>query len=333
MQESYLEDLRNCKLCEWRCGVNRLKGERGVCGIGKPKVASSTLHPAPPESYTIFLAGCNFRCLNCQNWSIAHFPVSDRLIRPADNPKELAERAYSAINSPEGKRIAADRIFFSGGSPTPSLPYVEKVVEEARKIGDVKVNYDTNGFMTESSLNRVLDFATSITFDIKAYHDEVHRALTGAPVDPVLRNAKFVAENARDKLWEFRTLIIPFINEGEVEPLARLLSEIDPSVPLNLLAFRPNFVLEDHLGATREIMKNAVQVAEEAGLENVTWSGRVGLSGEVREVKATEYELEGPRLAGGIAKEVGCVTHPRMCGDCDLRDDCPIKGYRPSRTT
>lgn len=329
-----MDELKGCELCEWRCGVDRLSGEYGVCRIGKPLVASSTLHPAPPQSYTVFLAGCNFKCLNCQNWTIAHYPDSKKMIvRGFVEPEKLAERAYKALNSAEADMISADRIFFSGGSPTPSLPYVEKVVEETRKLGEVKVNYDTNGFMTVDSLFRILEFTNSITFDLKAYHDEVHRSLTGAPVDPVLRNARIVAEKAKDKLWEFRVPLIPEINESEVRLLAEFISELDPELPLNFLAFRPNFVLENHLGATRELMEWAVREAEKAGLENVGWSGRVGLSGEIRKAEATEYERKGARLAGGIAKETGCDFHPRDCGDCEKKDECPIKNYSADRMT
>jgi pyruvate formate lyase activating enzyme len=196
MIPDYLQELEDCTLCEWRCGVNRLAGERGVCGIGIPEVAATMLHPAPPASSTIFLAGCNFRCLNCQNWEIAHYPDTHEPVRGFVDPGSVAEEALAAIRSLRGRLIGADRIFFSGGSPDPSLPYLEEVVREARRRdGRVKVNYDTNGFATEESLERVLAVSTSITYDIKAYHDDVHRALTGAPVAPVLRNAAEIAEH------------------------------------------------------------------------------------------------------------------------------------------
>jgi uncharacterized Fe-S radical SAM superfamily protein PflX len=41
------DDLKNCTLCEHRCGVNRLKGETGICRMTLPQAASATLHPAP----------------------------------------------------------------------------------------------------------------------------------------------------------------------------------------------------------------------------------------------------------------------------------------------
>lgn len=115
--------------------------------------------------------------------------------------------------------------------------------------------------------------------------------------------------------------------------MARFLSDIDQKIPLNFLPFRPNFVLENHLGAYRELMDKSVKKAEEAGLKNVDWSGRVGISGSVEEKKVEGYEREEAKLAGGIAQEVGCSTHPRDCGGCSLNQDCPVKNYKATRTT
>ncbi len=227
--------------------------------------------------------------------------------------------------------MGADRIFFSGGSPTPSLPYIEKVVSEAKKKGEVKINYDTNGFLTVNSLKRVLNFTDSITFDIKAYYDDVHRALTGAPVKPVLRNAEYMVKNAKDKLWEFRFLVIPEINLEDVKPLAEFLYEIDPKIPLNFLAFRPNFVLENYPGATREDMVKALETAEAVGLENVGWSGRTNIEGKFPNFKSDIYEHEGGKVAGGIAESSGCITHPRVCGECKNVHECSVKSHKPRK--
>lgn len=330
--DNYLSDLKNCRLCEWHCGVDRTEGEKGVCGVDTPLVASCSLHPAPPKSYTVFMAGCNYKCLGCQNWTIAQERRS-RMVRGYIMPEKLARESVRALNSREGMKIGADRIFFSGGSPTPSLPFIEEVVAEARKIDRVKVNYDTNGFMTMESFKRMLDFTTSVTFDIKAYHDEVHRALTGAPVEPVLRNAKYIAEYAKEKLWEFRILLIPSLNENEIKPLVDFLAETNPEVPVRFLAFRPNFALELHKGADAELMNKAVKIAEDAGLKDSAWSGQTGIPGRLKICEVEGYKREGAALAVGYAKKAGCPTHPRNCGTCELSLECPVRLYKPRRST
>ncbi|MFP3905053.1 MAG: radical SAM protein [Armatimonadota bacterium] len=301
--------------------------------MGGPLVASRTLHPAPPESYTVFMTGCNFRCLHCQNWGIAHYPASEVQVDGWVEPQELAEEAVSALKSARGQVIGADRIFFSGGGPTCSLPYVEEIVREARRMEpDVKVNFDTNGFMTAGALGRILDFTTSITYDLRARDDEVHREITGAPVEPVLRNARIVADHP-EQLWEFRILLIPGINQAQVRPLAEFFAAIDPDLPVSFLAFRPNFVLENHPGATTAQLQKAVEEARQAGLQNVHWAGRPGLSGERREPADIDLTKPEARQAAAYSLATGCETHPRDCGRCWQQQECPVKDYRAVRRT
>jgi len=317
--------------------VNRLEGERGVCRVGVPEVASAQLHPAPPESYTVFMAGCNYKCVGCQNWTISQYPDNAMSIRGYIDAAELASECVAALHSRAGWMMGADRIFFSGGEATVHLPYIEQVVREARKIDpEVKVNFDTNGFMTEESLRRVLAFTTSITFDIKAYADETHRALTGASSAPVLRNAEIVGHEAPEKIWEYRILAIPGMNESEIERIAAFIAGIDPDLPVNFLAFRPNFLAENHPGASTELMDRCVHVAREFGLTNVSWSGQTGLSGRpenAAESLREAYRNDEAALAATYAFSAGCITHPRDCARCNARHACPVKLYTPSRIT
>lgn len=330
----YLKELHSCKLCEWKCGVDRLSGETGVCRMTVPEVASAQLHPAPPQSYTIFTAGCNFKCINCQNWSIAHYPDNLTLVRGFEDPKEIASESVKKLQSPHAKLIGADRIFFSGGEPTIHLPYVEKIVEEARKLDPkTKVNFDTNGFMTESSLRRIINLTTSITFDIKAFSDEVHRAVTGAPSEPVLRNAERIARYAKEKLWEFRILVLPGINDEDIEEITDFIASIDPSLKVCFLAFRPNFVLENYPGASRKVMERCVMIARKSGLEKSYWSGHTDISGEVSEKEKEGYKRRGARVAGFLASSAGCILHPRLCGKCKMKEECKLKGYTPRKIT
>lgn len=64
------------------------------------------------------------RCLNCQNFSIAHCPDQTDGLRGWVGPKKLAQEALERMGSLMGRLINADFIFFSGGAPTPSLPYI-----------------------------------------------------------------------------------------------------------------------------------------------------------------------------------------------------------------
>ncbi|MFQ6134046.1 MAG: radical SAM protein, partial [Armatimonadota bacterium] len=281
----------------------------------------------------IFMAGCNFKCLHCQNYDIAHYPDSGADIEGPRDPADLAREGIGALRSAFGRLMGADRLFFSGGESTCALPFVEQVVHEGRRLApDLKVNFDTNGFATQDSFRRILGFATSVTFDIRAVNDQVHRAMTGAPSAPVLRNAATMAEHA-DQLWEYRILVVPEINEDEIEPICRFLAGLDRTLPVAFLAFRPNFVLESHPGAGFEVMRRAVATARDCGLENAEWHGHVDLPGEATGQRNPAYEPLGGQIAGAYSADLGCPLHPRDCGGCDLNQTCPVKGHRPRRRT
>lgn len=87
--------LAVCDLCPHDCGVNRIKGERGICGAGlKPKIASANVHRGeePPlsgskGSGTIFLSGCSLKCIFCQNFPISQMGNGEEISTP-----ELAVR-------------------------------------------------------------------------------------------------------------------------------------------------------------------------------------------------------------------------------------------------
>ena len=73
------ELLNSCHLCGHKCGVNRLKGEKGICGAGTDiEIASYTSHHGEEPfisgtkgSGTIFFRHCNLKCVFCQNWEIS----------------------------------------------------------------------------------------------------------------------------------------------------------------------------------------------------------------------------------------------------------------------
>jgi pyruvate formate lyase activating enzyme len=283
------------------------------------------------------MAGCNFKCLNCQNWEISQYPDNGQKVKGFITPKALAKECIKKLSSPQAKSIQADRIFFSGGEATISLPYIEEVVMQARAMAyNTKVNFDTNGFLTEKSLERVLRFANSITYDLKAYHDSVHRAITGCSVEPVLRNATLLIKEAKEKLWEFRILVIPGINEAEIEPLAEFIASLDPASPTAFLAFRPNFILENHPGASRELLDHCLIIARKVGLKEVKTQGYTGLWGIMQEgsqMLEDFYDNPEAKRAASYALAVGCNTHPRDCTSCLTNQSCPLKRFQAHRFT
>ncbi|MDI6809726.1 MAG: radical SAM protein [Candidatus Eisenbacteria bacterium] len=100
--------LNDCAICPRECGVNRTKGDLGVCGSGAlPKVASFNAHHGeePPlsgtrGSGTIFFSGCNLRCVYCQNYPISQLANGEEisLDELASMMLRLQERGCHNIN-------------------------------------------------------------------------------------------------------------------------------------------------------------------------------------------------------------------------------------------
>jgi pyruvate formate lyase activating enzyme len=151
-----------------------------------------------------------------------------------------------------------------------------------------------------------------------------------------LRNAKYIGRFAKDKLWEYRILVIPKINEEEIEPLCCFIADIDANLPVCFLAFRPNYVLEHHPGAAAEHMDRCVNIARKSGLKNAYWSGRTGIYGTIsvpQEKVVSAYQMDGARLAGAYAYAAGCRNHARNCEACSSHQACIVKRFVPQIQT
>ena len=97
-----------CGVCPRLCRVNRLADQRGLCAVGRHAVVASHFPHFGEEdclrgrngSGTIFFAGCNLRCVFCQNFGIswqAHGePVSPGQL--AAMMLELQDRGCHNIN-------------------------------------------------------------------------------------------------------------------------------------------------------------------------------------------------------------------------------------------
>ena len=74
-----LKNLEECRLCPYKCKVNRLEGKKGKCKASdKAKISLVSLHnfeepciSGTKGSGTIFFSNCNFNCVFCQNYKIS----------------------------------------------------------------------------------------------------------------------------------------------------------------------------------------------------------------------------------------------------------------------
>lgn len=248
----------NC-VADWVCP--------GGTGAGYPDYAYC---PGPERGYrnlAVFFHACTFNCLYCQNW---HFR------------RHTFDKTYISLNdlvSDVETRVSC--ICYFGGDPTSQLPFSLKASHKAREKNRgriLRICWETNGSMHYKLLDRMVDIALEsggcIKFDLKAWHEKLHIALTGVTNKRTLENFRRAAARINHRpvppLLVASTLLVPgYIDEKEVRNLASYISSINPDIPYSLLAFYPQFYMSDMPITTKAMAYRCLEAAREEGLKNV----------------------------------------------------------------
>ncbi len=105
--EQILDSMSACRLCPRECGVNRLRGQKGYCGVDASlRAARAALHfweepclSGKEGSGAVFFSGCSLGCVYCQNRTIAKgWGEEISLTRLAEIFLELKDQGANNIN-------------------------------------------------------------------------------------------------------------------------------------------------------------------------------------------------------------------------------------------
>jgi len=248
----------NC-VADWVCP--------GGTGAGYPEYAISSGPEYGYKNLAVFFHACSFNCLSCQNW---HF--REETLRFRTTP---VERLVSDVD----ERTSC--ICFFGGDPTSQLPFALEASRKALEVGKGKIMricWETNGSMHKGLLDEMiklsLDSGGCIKFDLKAWDENLHVALTGVTNKKTIENFSRMGEKVEMRpvppLLIASTLLVPgYIDEQEIRSLAGFVASISPDIPYSLLGFYPHFYMSDLSVTTKALAQRCLQAAGEAGLKNV----------------------------------------------------------------
>jgi len=247
----------NC-VADWVCP--------GGTGAGYPRHAHRTGPETGYRNLAVFAHSCSFDCLFCQNWHYRNVSTRPEVIAP--------EQLVRAV---DGRTSC---ICYFGGDPTPQLPFFLTVSRKARERnpGILRICWETNGSMEPALLLDMISLSLEsggcIKFDLKAWDENLHRALTGVSNRNTLRNiretAAAISRRPDPPLLIVSTLMVPgYIDAGEVRQIAGFLASLDPGIPYALLAFHPQFLLSDLPPTSRREADECLAAAREAGLTNI----------------------------------------------------------------
>ena len=279
-----------CGTCPHECTI--VPGNRGKCRTkvnieGKLFTISyanpCAVHVDPVEkkplqhfypgtkAFSLGVAGCNFYCLNCQNWEISQ--TSPDKTRNYDLPPDEAVLMASGYGC---KSIA-----YTYSEATTFYEYMVDMSTKARQAG-IKNIWVSNAYMSQAALNRLCDVIDAASVNLKAFSDKIYWDLNGGHLDPVLESFKTL--HRRGVWMEIINLVIPTYTD-DMEMIKKMcgwiLKNLGSDYPLHFSRFFPQYKLV-HLPATPvEILKEAKEVALKEGLHYVYIGNVPGLGNKI----------------------------------------------------
>ena len=288
--ESNKDNLVNCFLCPHRCVIPELK--RGICKVRENrkgtlyslvygKLISEAIDPIEKKplyhfypgslSYSIATAGCNFRCLNCQNYEISQMPKESELISGEQTDPENVVSA--------AKKYDCLSISYTYTEPTIFYEYALDTSMIAHEKG-IKNVFVTNGYITDEALVRISPYLDGANIDLKSMSDSYYRKICGAKLQFVLDAIK---SYKRLGIWvEITTLIIPSLNDSEEEltKIANFINSVGSEIPWHISQFHPTYKLSQLSRTPISTLEKARKIGFDVGLKYVYTGNVPGDEGE-----------------------------------------------------
>lgn len=270
-----------CLACSHYCLIHA--GKRGICGVRENqkgrlysmvygKAIAVNIDPIEKRPFFHFLpgtkslsvatVGCNFRCDNCQNWSISQSPKLDK--------KEIAGE-----NWPPSKivKMAMDNkcpsIAYTYTEPTVFVEYALDTMKLAKNY-KLKNIWVSNGYMSAECIELIAPYLDAANIDLKSYNDKFYRTNCGGTLAPVLEALKLLKKK---NIWlEITTLIIPGLTDDMkmLEKIAEFIyRDLGAETPWHISQFVPAYKLSHFDATSAETIKRICETGHKAGLKYV----------------------------------------------------------------
>ena len=125
-------------------------------------------------------------------------------------------------------------VTLSGGECLMQADFCEELLK-ALKAEGINTAVDTCGFVPKSVIKKVAPYTDTFLYDLKAFDSEVHKKCTGVPNETVIENLRY-AYSLGSRI-EIRIPYVPEYNDGEMEKIAELLSEMPDIVRVRVLPY------------------------------------------------------------------------------------------------
>jgi pyruvate formate lyase activating enzyme len=206
------------------------------CSVNTDPIEKKPLFHFIPRTKAFSLAttGCNFRCLNCQNYEISQAKPHEVMhyeLFPPDVVKEA-------------RRAGADSIAYTYSEPITFFEYMLDSSRLAREhnIRNVLVS---NAYINRKPLLELCKVLDGASLNLKSMSNDVYRKLNGGLLQPVLSTFKTLHEQGVH--FEMINLIVPGYTDDDQmvkQMCAWILENLGPDYPLHFLRFFPRYKLD-----------------------------------------------------------------------------------------
>jgi len=179
MNRRFTEQLSRCECCPRKCGINRLEGQTGWCRIGaQAQISYAGLHfgEEPPisgtrGSGTIFFAGCNLRCVFCQNHQISQdfAPRDMKTLTTDDLASEMLRLADAGAHNIN--LVSPSHVVFQAA---------DAIVAARDKGLTIPIVYNSNGYDSVDSLRQIRGLVDIYLPDIKYLSNDLAKRYSAA---------------------------------------------------------------------------------------------------------------------------------------------------------
>ena len=148
------------------------------------------------RAFSIAAAGCNLRCLNCQNWQISQVSPEE-----TDNLDMMPSSVVELCANNRCESIA-----YTYAEPNTFYEYAFDTARLARekKIRNV---WKSSGYINEEPLRKICKYIDAANIDLKGFDDDVYQKLNGVRLAPVLRTLQVFKQ---EQVWlEITNLVVP----------------------------------------------------------------------------------------------------------------------------
>lgn len=234
-----------CSICERGCVIPA--GNTGACGLyqnqGEEIIelfpnryltvcplsieTMPILHFYPKGKFLqVSTTGCNFNCTGC---------VSALIVKEMGPASKALQELLPQQVIEEAVKNDCLGIAFLLNDPLASFPTFLKVAELAKRQG-LLVGCSSNTYFTEISLTKLSGYLDFINVGVKGLSDRAYQSCGGGTVEPVLRNIKSLHEKG---VHVEVSCMLKTDNLEEVVELAKILADLSPDIPLQLMRFIP----------------------------------------------------------------------------------------------